>query len=71
MNFTNDVLLQLGQGSQLRRLEDFLFSTLALPIGMFVGIMFWGLYMIDREVIFPPVYDLLIPSLANHMLHTV
>ena len=35
---------------RLARLEDFLFASLAFPIGMFVGTAFWGLYAIDREV---------------------
>ena len=34
---------------RLARLEDFLFASLAFPIGMFVGTAFWGLYAIDRE----------------------
>ena len=43
-----------GRRSSIRgrmaRLEDFLFASLAFPIGMFVGTAFWGLYAIDREV---------------------
>ena len=34
----------------LVRVEDFLFASLAFPIGMFVGSAFWGLYAIDREL---------------------
>ena len=54
----------------LQKIRDFLFSTIAFPIGQFVGIIFWGLYHIDRELIFPVARDKVFPNHINHMLHT-
>lgn len=54
----------------LQRTRDLLFATLAFPIGIFVGAMFWGLYHIDRDLIFPARYDKYIPAFENHVLHT-
>ena len=36
--------------SRLQAARDFLFASLAFPIGMFVGTAFWGLYAIDRQL---------------------
>ena len=36
----------------------------------FVSIMFWGIYAIDREVIYPAVLDNTIPFHLNHLWHT-
>ena len=54
----------------LQKIRDFLFSTLAFPIGQFVGIIFWGLFYINRELVFPAVLDKIFPNYINHMLHT-
>lgn len=60
----------IKQASNLQKLRDFLFSTLAFPIGSFVTISFWMLYSIDRNLIFPTHLDKYYPVWANHMLHT-
>ncbi len=39
--------------SRLRSARDFLFATSAFPIGIFVCFMFWGLFFLDRELVFP------------------
>ena len=36
------------KSSGLQKLRDHMFSTLGFPIGIFVGVAFWGLYAIDR-----------------------
>lgn len=33
--------------------------------------MFWGLYAIDRELIFPKSLDEFIPGWQNHVMHTL
>jgi hypothetical protein len=33
--------------------------------------MFWGLYMIDRELVFPSALDAIMPSWTNHSTHTI
>lgn len=37
---------------------------------MFVGLTFWGLYAIDRELIFPKLIDQFFPTWLNHLMHT-
>lgn len=54
----------------IRRIKDTLFSTLAFPVSMFVGITFWGIYAIDRELILPQRLDAIFPSWLNHVMHT-
>jgi len=54
----------------LQKCRDFLFSTLAFPIGQFVGIIFWLLFNIDRELVFPKAFDAIFPNYINHMMHT-
>lgn len=59
-----------SKASRLQRIRDFYFATVAFPIGVFVGIMFWSLYLIDRELVFPEILDQFFPVYVNHMLHT-
>jgi hypothetical protein len=33
--------------------------------------MFWGLYMIDRELVFPRAMDDVLPPWTSHSTHTV
>lgn len=37
---------------------------------MFVASTFWGLYLIDRELILPKVIDPYFPVWLNHLMHT-
>jgi len=55
---------------RLTKVRDILFASAAFPIGMFVGIIFWSLWAVDRELVFPARYDVYIPSLVNHLMHT-
>ena len=45
-------------------------ASAAFPIGMFVGIIFWTLYHIDRKLIFPVELDEFFPAILNHCMHT-
>ncbi|XP_053961023.1 androgen-induced gene 1 protein isoform X1 [Anastrepha ludens] len=54
----------------IRKVKDYLMSTLAFPVALNVGITFWSLYAIDRELVFPRVLDAVFPSWLNHVLHT-
>ena len=56
--------------STLQRIRDYYFATIAFPIGQFVGIVFWTLFTIDRELIFPKRFDDFFPNHINHMMHT-
>lgn len=56
--------------SRMQKLRDFLFSTMAFPVGIFVTISFWSLFLIDRNLVFPRKLDDFYPLWANHMMHT-
>jgi len=51
-------------------LKDFVFSTIGFPVGVFVSVSFWGLYAIDRDLVFPDELDQFFPPITNHMMHT-
>ena len=53
------------------QIRDYYFATLAFPIGQFVGIIFWTLWHINRELVFPKAFDSIFPSYINHLMHTV
>lgn len=55
----------------MRSAEDVVFTTVAFPVGMFVGIVFWALYLHDKESMIPPGYEKYVPPMRNHMMHTV
>ncbi|KAJ8372073.1 hypothetical protein AAFF_G00294870 [Aldrovandia affinis] len=56
--------------SLLIRIRDALFTILAFPVGMFVVLSFWSIYMYDRELVYPKFLDEVIPFWLNHALHT-
>ena len=49
-------------------LKDFVFSTVGFPVGVFVSVSFWGLYAIDRDLVFPDELDQFFPPITNHMV---
>ena len=55
---------------QLRPARDLIFASAAFPIGMFVGIIFWSIWAVDRELIFPKILDDYFPAILNHCMHT-
>merc|ERR1719167_544492 len=57
-------------GSTITKIKDFIFSSAAFPLGMFVFATFWGLFAIDRVLIFPARLDGHFPSWLNHLMHT-
>ncbi|XP_033727752.1 androgen-induced gene 1 protein-like [Pecten maximus] len=59
-----------GRKSILQKLRDMLLASVIFPAGMFVVCTFWGIYAVDRELIFPKKLDGLIPVWLNHALHT-
>ncbi|KAL1494167.1 hypothetical protein ABEB36_009811 [Hypothenemus hampei] len=54
----------------IRRIKDIALPALAFPLSMFVGLTFWGLYAVDRELIFPKIIDQFFPAWLNHLMHT-
>jgi len=56
--------------TKLQRLRDGLFASWAFPVGLFVSTTFWGLYAIDRALVFPKEMDVFYPNWLNHAVHT-
>ncbi|XP_014371278.2 androgen-induced gene 1 protein [Papilio machaon] len=54
----------------LRRIKDTMFSTLAFPMALFVGVTFWGIYAVNRELILPRAMDPFFPIWLNHVMHS-
>jgi len=69
--FTTCLIADLSsRKSKAVKIRDTFFASVAFPIGMFVGIIFWSLWAVDRELVFPAKYDPYFPSWLNHMMHT-
>jgi hypothetical protein len=45
----------------IRKIKDYVLATLAFPVAMNVGTTFWGLWAIDRELVFPKALDAFFP----------
>ncbi|CAG4942475.1 unnamed protein product [Parnassius apollo] len=54
----------------VRHIKDTVFSALAFPLALFVGITFWSLYAVDRELILPKALDPYFPVWLNHVMHS-
>ena len=54
----------------LQKISSFLFTTLAFPVSALVTLTFWGLYAIDRRLVYPEVFDTFVPGYMNHFWHT-
>ncbi|XP_007882691.1 androgen-induced gene 1 protein [Callorhinchus milii] len=52
-------------------LQDRIFTNLAFPVGSFVVLSFWLLYVYDRELVYPREMDDIIPQWLNHAMHSV
>lgn len=57
--------------TRLQRLRDVFFTAIALPVALLVSIMFWGVYAVDRELVFPAILDAHYPAWLNHGVHTM
>lgn len=64
--FTNISVIQRS----VRKARQYLFSTLVFPSSLLVMTIFWSIWHIDRELIFPKVIDEFYPNWLNHTLHT-
>ncbi|XP_060522518.1 androgen-induced gene 1 protein-like [Cylas formicarius] len=59
-----------GKCSRAKQLRELVLSSLVVPVSLFVGVTFWGLYIINRELVFPAAIDPYFPVWLNHMVHT-
>ena len=55
---------------RLRMISDWIFTTVVIPVTSIVITVFWGLYSIDRKLIYPEVFDIFVPAYMNHFWHT-
>ncbi|EGG21404.1 hypothetical protein DFA_01288 [Cavenderia fasciculata] len=51
--------------------RDSTFRSLVFPVGLIVSILFWGLYVYDRNFIYPPTTEAVYPLGLNHIQHTI
>ncbi|XP_044268042.1 androgen-dependent TFPI-regulating protein-like [Tribolium madens] len=51
-------------------IRHYLFTAIVFPCTMMVSFMFWGLYLIDRELVFPRSLDKFYPSWMTHSVHS-
>ncbi|KAL1115568.1 hypothetical protein AAG570_005858 [Ranatra chinensis] len=56
--------------TKLCKVKEFMMAAFAFPLAMFVGVTFWGLMAVDRELVLPRVLDAYFPSWLNHVMHT-
>ncbi|CAF0817012.1 unnamed protein product [Didymodactylos carnosus] len=57
--------------SLTQKIRDYIYATAAFPMGTFVAITFWSIYIIDREMICPAEFEKLITPMLNHCMHTL
>lgn len=55
----------------LQKARDWVFTSLAFPLGTFVTSIFWTIYAYDRELILPSSMDEWFPTWLNHVMHTL
>lgn len=54
----------------IRRAKDYFFAAFAFPLAFQVGLIFWALMFVDRELVLPKQLDEILPSWLNHVMHT-
>lgn len=69
-----NVIIKFVTGKKSSAVERFcngMYTSIIFPIGAIVSILFWGVYAVDRNLIYPKVIELAIPSYQNHLVHTL
>jgi len=64
------LLADITSSKTINKIKDVMFASAAFPIGIFVAVIFWGLWAVDRELIFPKKLDGFFPVWLNHFMHT-
>jgi len=59
-----------SKSSKLQKARDYVFSSMAFPLAVFVSGTFWAIYAYDRELIFPVKIEKYYPFPTNQMMHT-
>lgn len=72
--FVNDFVgtneAQVENPPMIRKVRDYIFASFCFPLGLNVSLLFWSLYSIDRELVFPTIMEQIYPWWLNHILHT-
>ncbi|XP_054269413.1 androgen-dependent TFPI-regulating protein-like [Macrosteles quadrilineatus] len=55
---------------KVNKFKNYFFTVLVAPMALLVSIVFWGIWSVDRNLIFPTVLDKYLPPWINHSLHT-
>lgn len=70
VQFLTDILPKSSVKRVLKSVCDFSFTTILFPLALNVTGVFWCVYAIDRSLIYPDHFDLVIPLYINHFWHT-
>ncbi|CAH1101822.1 unnamed protein product [Psylliodes chrysocephalus] len=62
--------LSLDKQKMLSKTRAVMYNTILFPSSLIVTTLFWTLYYIERDLIFPRILDSFFPWWLNHMLHT-
>lgn len=69
-----DLILTSGSrtrvGQSFMRFRDWFLCSIAFPIAALVSLMYWGIYAVDRELIYPESLEELYPMWLSHCMHT-
>ncbi|XP_023567931.1 androgen-dependent TFPI-regulating protein isoform X2 [Octodon degus] len=69
----DDVLKKVKRKKDIKfvtAFRDLLFATLAFPICAFVFLVFWTIFLYNRELIYPKALDGVFPAWMNHAVHS-
>jgi hypothetical protein len=50
---------------KFQKIKDYLFAAILFPASLFVGIVFWTFFLIDRELIYPKIIDEFLPRFKD------
>ncbi|XP_061379214.1 androgen-induced gene 1 protein-like [Danaus plexippus] len=73
VSFLNDIAGSNARAPKkppvIRKIKDTLFSV-AFTAAIYVSLAFWGIYAVDRDLIFPDSIAKIYTPLFNHIMHT-
>ncbi|XP_013136784.1 PREDICTED: androgen-dependent TFPI-regulating protein-like [Papilio polytes] len=59
-----------GLIKQLKTYREIIFASIILPLGVLISLIFWPIYLYDRELVFPAFIDKVLSQGSNHIMHT-
>lgn len=69
--FTLCFLNLFTQSSKVNRFLNGFYTSLVFPIGFSVTVLFWGVYFVHRDLMYPQILEKFIPRYQNHLVHTL